>query len=209
LTASSQQPPVRDDTFLYSALNITRVDHDIVKAEAPFLSREDLSLSPVTRQVELALQTRVRLLASFRNVPSWSEPTSLPPTPGSGVPVNACLVDISRHFCLNHKQHKVFTRVGAGFLHSILLEPHQTPDQIIVFLGGGPGTRKIQVIRALQGVAAEDADGQMIHSLYKWRVQRGAHTKRDSADEQRQICSFETTHHGRGLDYRRQEYRDD
>ncbi|OWZ10793.1 putative mitochondrial protein [Phytophthora megakarya] len=160
-------------------------------------------------RVDSFFSTRVDLLATaIADADTWTDPKSLPAHQISSIVSNSSLVDVSRSFCLNEKQHKAFVRVGRPFLQSLLSTSPDNVPQCLFFLGGGPGTGKSQVIRALQvlahswasenavktvayqGVAAEAANGQTIHKLFQWGVRKGVHNKRYAVADKERFASF-------------------
>lgn len=163
------------------------LDQRIAEAEDPRMTGNVCSTEDLVVEAQFpALETRLRLVTSALSDVEWIDPAE---HPGETPPLQACpsLLDISRSFSLNRKQHKALVKFGSKLLESFTLDAN-SDQQLVGFLGGKPGAGKSQVIHALQmlaqmwgnpgavatgayqGIAAQNADGQTIHKLFGWRV---------------------------------------
>ncbi|OWZ23257.1 putative mitochondrial protein [Phytophthora megakarya] len=187
-------------------LTTQQIGDVIIKAETGFTSQE-ASSTEIPQRKQSDFPTRVKSLRiAIAGASIWPNLETVPSEPE--LHLKASLTEVSRKFNLNQKQHKAFIRVGGPFLQSLLSSPDQDVDQVIAFLGGGPGTGKSQVIRALQalaeswvsrdalktvayqGVAAEAVNGQTIHNLFKWGIEKGSRRKRYSIKDKESFANL-------------------
>lgn len=178
-----------DTIYPIEPMPMENINNKIAEAEAEaarLVEICDNTETPLSVPPFPTLETRVRWVTNALSNVEWVEPAEF--TAGKPV-LQPCpsLLDTSRTFSLNDKQHEALVKFGSKLLESFIHDV-ELDQQLLGFLGGKPGAGKNQVIHALQvlaqmwgksdavatgayqGIAAQNTDGHTIHKLFGWRV---------------------------------------
>lgn len=151
--------------------------------------------------------TRIEVMNAVEGSEKWEPPIET--AEAVVLEPYSTLREVSRHFNLNEKQHKMFVVVGRRLLEALSIdEKMSSRDPLVSFLGGLPGAGKSQVIKSLQalalswrssesvgtvsyqGIAAQAANGETIHKFFGWGLRGFSKTKQVTLEQREKITKL-------------------